>query len=174
MQDAYSKYAVGYRQLVSKLGFILYDAHFTRPQFGLFRAGENPDFKRNPEVVAILLEPQDVDKWQQVDKQIYRLGTAYFQGSVGVPPVRYWLKRENSQSPHKGERESWLGKQVIVEAESPRVSFGQRRRSVSVGNAVIVDAKSPMQKPVIVEHSAKVAGPPPVGSERASVQNMEV
>ena len=172
--DAYSKYAVGYRQLVSKLGFILYDAHFTRPQFGLFRAGENPDFNRNPEVIAILLEPQDVGKWQQVDKQIYRLGTAYFQGSVGVPPVRYWLKRGYPQSPHICERESWLGKPVILEAKSPSVSVGRARRSISVGKEVIVDAKSLMQKPVVVEHSADVPGPPLVGSERASVQNMEV
>ena len=167
--------------------------------------------------MAILLEPGDLERWTEVDSLVGRLGAAYWNGGPGVPPVRFWRKREGPSRPggrrggreRERERESWMGRPAggvergaagregqresemrgegMVGVERGRER--ERRRGAerlevgevgNVGRAVMVDAKSPMRRPVVEggeTTTTKVEegeGEGSVTSEQAGVQRMEV
>lgn len=108
--------------------------------------------RRNPEVLAILLERRDLEggRWRAVEELIRMLGVAYWR-EVGVPNIRFWQKREGACRPGGGRGEegrvSWMGRQVggggwrEEEGRDGRIPVGVVR---SVGRAVVVDiAKTP-------------------------------
>ena len=88
-----SKWSARYQHLKLKLQSILWGAKFHHPQVGLFLAGDSPQvLKHSHTVLGILLTPQDIQNWREVDGDVLRLCQTYW-GDIGLPPVRYWLQR---------------------------------------------------------------------------------
>ena len=79
----------GFRLVSLQLGSILWEAKFHHPKFGHFYAGDNEDPLQNPQVLAILLDQKDINKWGRVDHQIRHLCDVYWKNA---PPIRYWVK----------------------------------------------------------------------------------
>ena len=46
----------------------------------------------HPKVLAVILEPRSIERWEEVDRQIRRLvNRAYNMHSRRVPPFRYYI-----------------------------------------------------------------------------------
>ena len=59
------------------------------------------DFDRNPLVLGIILAAKDIEKWIKVDPDIRRLAAIYWK-KMGPPPVRYWVRRDESREEMEG------------------------------------------------------------------------
>ncbi|MCJ1340218.1 hypothetical protein MMC09_005512 [Bachmanniomyces sp. S44760] len=86
-----SRWSANYPLVAHILDRMLWDAKLHAPQYGHFRAGDDPDPRRNPEVLAILLERREVGRWRGLLPAFDRLMWCYWT-EIGPLPLRFWVK----------------------------------------------------------------------------------
>ncbi|MCJ1243509.1 hypothetical protein MMC30_000706 [Trapelia coarctata] len=109
------------RAITFGLSGILWDAGFSRPQFGLFLAGGR-------EVLAILLGEEDVSRWEEVDTGVGRLCRLY-AGERPVPVVRYWARET-------GKGKTPVGGRVgpVIRVQAPEEEPGKKEKGEGKGH----------------------------------------
>lgn len=114
-----------------------------------------------------------------MEELVRMLGVAYWR-EVGVPNIRFWLKREGACRLRGGRgeegRESWMGRQVggggwrDGEGRDGRVPVGVVR---SVGRAVVVDIAKVPTRSLVGGGAGSEGGLRMPGSEREGVLVLE-